>query len=361
MSSRHILFFVHGMGEHDNTWHEKGLAQLKSSFLDYEFLKALDFDDQFEAVPLVYNDIFKDTRDRANADFAGFKSAVLGQVMADQTTKDAVESQIDKYADLIGAGGDSFVWTHILDVILYRFAHTIREGVDVRVARQLTDKLSTTSHVTWSVIAHSLGTSVAHNVINSLYNTGFPNAEDGPIAPLDPLESRCTTLAMIANVSRVLQRSGAKVLETAVKPGSASSGRLCSFYLNCRHKLDPFTIPKPFEPDLWPDATTFSSWRYQHIRPMHIHFESEQIPRVHDLDHYVSNPRVHVPIFRTIMGKPLIPDAEFEAAKAQFDAENQSDVIDKARDKARAALESRLPASTGNWRNLLAAIKRLLS
>jgi hypothetical protein len=356
--ANHILFFLHGMGEHDSTWHEKGLQVLKSAFKEYELSRVLEFEKQFHIVPLVYNDIFKETRERANADFGAFKTAVLGSIeAADAANKAGVEKELDKYANLIGAGGDNFIWTHILDVILYRFSNTIRMGIDVSVAQQVLDAISTQSHLTWSVLAHSLGTSVAHNTLNSLYNTGFPNAANGPIPPLSPLESRCNTLAMIANVSRVIQRTDAKVFESAVKPGSATAGRLCSYYLNARHKLDPFTIPKPFNPDLWPDPGAFSTERYQHIQPSHIHFEFDNLQQVHDFDHYLANPRVHVPIFRSILGRRIVGPNEYRSAKARFDSEIRSNTIDRAR----SLLENKLPAQSGNWRSLLAAIKRLLS
>lgn len=356
--TQHILFFVHGMGEHDDTWHQKGLGVLKSAFNDYELTRDVDFDSRFRVVPIVYNDIFKETRERANADFAAFKVAVLGSIdVSDAVSQQAVATELDKYADLIGAGGDNFIWTHILDVILYRFSNTIRMGIDVSVAEQILNTTSSHQHLTWSVIAHSLGTSVAHNTLNSLYNTGFHNAPNGPIGKLDPLESRCNTLAMIANVSRVLQRKDAKVYESRVKPGSASAGRLCSYYLNARHKLDPFTVPKAFEPDLWPDSGTFSTERYQHLRPSHINFEFDQLSRVHDLDHYLENPRVHVPLIRSILGRRVIGAEEYRSARSRFDSEIRSDSIDRAR----SLLESKLPSPTGNWRNLLSAIKRLLS
>lgn len=355
---KHILFCIHGMGEHDASWPDAGIRVLKSAFAEYENLGSLDFDDTFEVVPVVYDKIFVETRKRANQDFAAFKQAVLDGVDGDEAkSKDAVERQLDRYGDLVGAESNGFVWTHILDVILYRFSTTLRMGIDVSVAEQIMKALSERPHQSWSVLAHSLGSSVAHNTLVSLYNTGFTREDGTQIEPLNPLESRCNTLAMIANVSRVLQRDDAKVYETRVKPGSATAGRLCAYYLNIRHKLDPFTHVKPFDPDLWPDAATFSRDRYQMIRPSHIHFEAVELPRVHDFDHYLLNPRVHVPLFRSLLGKRIVSDSEYDAARAGFDAEIVSDSIDLARSK----LEARLPATSGNWTNLLSAIKRLMA
>lgn len=350
--ARHILFFIHGMGVHDESWHSGGLKVLKSEFQQYELLKRLDFDDQFLIVPIVYDDIFSEARERANEDFSAFKTAILGGFSDSETTsRSAVENQIETYAQFIGTE-DEFVWTHILDVLLYRFARTLSMPIEIQVARKIVDTLSENSFRSWSVIAHSLGTSVIHNTLNSLYKTGF----DG-VDPLNPIELQCNSLVMVANVSRVLQRPTAKVFTSRVKPGSPSAGRLCSYYLNVRHKLDLLTAPKPFNPDLWPDPGTFSTERYQHIRPSHINFGADNVAQVHALDHYLEDPRVHVPIFRSIYGRSIVGPEEYRSAKAKFDSEVNAD----NRDGVRALLENKLPASTGNWRNVLIAIKTLLT
>ena len=41
-------------------------------------MKALDFDEHFLTVPIVYDNIFQEIRSRANQDFAGFRAAILG-------------------------------------------------------------------------------------------------------------------------------------------------------------------------------------------------------------------------------------------------------------------------------------------
>ena len=354
--SKHVLFFLHGMGQHDASWHQDGLDVLRSAFQEYDHLRSLNFEDVFDPHPVVYDDLLQEIRNRAKEDFGQFKSSLLDSLAESEASiKSSLERQLDRYQELAGVN-DGFIWTHLLDVILYRFSNTVRMAIDTSVAEQILKTIKR-AHTSWSVLAHSLGTSVAHNTINSLYNTGLVDANGNRVDPISPEETRCTTLMMISNVSRVLQRADAKVYETKVKPGSPSSGRLCSFYLNARHKLDLVTKPKPFNPDLWPDEVTFSTERYQHIRPSHIAFEKHEIERVHAFDHYLMNPRVHVPLFRSILGRFIVGPEEFRAAKARFDSDSKSQSIDRARE----ILESRLPAATGNWRNLLAGIKRMYS
>lgn len=351
--AKHVLFFVHGMGKHDATWHLPGLTVLRNAFGDYEAFRGANFDELIDAVPVVYDDLIETWRQRMAADFAGFRAALLGGLdPLDNSRATAVNRQLDKIQGWIGAGEPGFVWSSAMDVVLYRFFATLAMAIDVTVAKQILEKLKQGNFLTWSVVGHSLGTSVVHNSLNSLYGTGI----DGR-PPLHPAETRPRAVMMVANVSRVLQRESAKVLEGRVMPGPLSAGRLCGFYLNARHRLDPFVYPSPFNPDLWPDAATFATSAYQHLQPSHIHFEPGDLYKVHDFDHYLTNPRVHVPLFRALFGASLIPDAEFATVKTQFDAAVLSSNVDRARDK----LEALLPAPSANWQKLIELIKRLRS
>ena len=161
---------------------------------------------------------------------------------------------------------------------------------------------------------------------------------------------------MVSNVSRVLQRSGAKVYETLVRPGMASTNAICEYYLNVRHRLDPFTVVKPFDPDSWPNNATFSTNKYQHIRPSHIHFEKDEIFKVHDFALYLKNPRVHAALFRSLVGKAAIPDEELQQKSAEFDSALVSTTLAEARSK----LESRLPAINGGLEAFIGVFKKLL-
>ena len=87
----------------------------------------------------------------------------------------------------------------------------------------------------------------------------------------------------------------------------------------------------------------------------HVQFNKTELMKVHAFDHYVKNPRVHVPFFRAILGNVFISDDEFRDAKSGFDA----DQLDSAIDQVRAALESRIPAPGGNWGVFVELFKKL--
>lgn len=351
--AKHIVFFVHGMGKHDDKWHEPGLEVLRNVFGDYDAFRGANFDDLIDPVPVVYDNLIETWRQKMSADFTAFRAALIGGMDPSDISKlGSVNRQLDKIEGWIGAGESDFVWSHAMDVVLYRFFSLVSMAIDVSVSRQILEKLKSGSFLTWSVLGHSLGTSVVHNALNSLYGTGL---EGQP--PLNVSETRPRAIMMVANVSRVLQRESVKVFESRVQPGPLSAKRMCGFYLNVRHRLDPITYPMPFNPDLWPDASTFATSAYQHIQPSHLHLNPDEIFKVHDFDHYLKNPRVHVPFFRALFGASLIPDPEFTAVRTQFDAAVQSSNLDLARKR----LEAKLPAPSANWQAIIDVIKKLRS
>lgn len=340
--AKHALVFIHGMGEQTDGWHAPALKVLAEALPTYSTFSGTKLTDIIEPIPVLYSDFFTKLRATWKTNVAAIKTQLSTELeAADIPDRESINSEFDSIATAIGAGADKFVWTHAMDVVLYRFFRLVRQKVNVQVANKMTaatDKKFTG----WSVIAHSLGTGVVHNALHALYTTGLA----GP--PLKPQETRPKVLAMVANVSRVLQLPAVKVFSSKVMPGPAMLDRACDTYLNVRHLFDPFTFPQPFEPDnSWPTPGTTKPNQYQQIRPSHLVID--KLRNVHDLDHYLANPRVHVPIFRGIVGASSIPAAEFDKACADFDAEQAKTNVDAIRD----ALQDLIPNKNTPWTQLL--------
>lgn len=353
MVAKHLLFFIHGMGRQDATWHEKGLKALKAAFVEYPTLKThFSFDNLFEPVPVVYDNEFEDLRKRWRDDVAGVTSALSAGIDSEDIGQSAkIEKQIGDIHSWVGGGGDNFFTTAAMDVLLYRFFKTVRMNVNVQVAHQIVQRVTGEGPglPSWSVLAHSLGTAVAHNTLNAVYSTSFPGGET-----LHVHDTRPNVLMMVANVSRVLQLPSVPVFSSRVQPGSVLSGRCCRVYLNARHRLDPFMKPKPFKPDSWPDPVIFNSDQYQHLEPSH--FVLDKLLDVHNFDHYLINPRVHVPLFRALLNnEDLISDDEFKKAKERFDAETNTSNSALFRDR----LEELQASIPDDWRAFLTILKKL--
>jgi len=345
--AKHALVFIHGMGEQTADWHQPALKVLSDAFPMYDSFKGSSFLDFVEPIPVLYSDLFSELRETWKTDVGQIKTILGAQLdAADVPQRQSIEQQIDSVATSIGAGTDTFVWTHAMDVVLYRFFKLVRQAVDIKVANQM---LAATDmkFSSWSIIAHSLGTAVTHNTLQKLYTTGLIAGQP----PLKTQETRPRVLAMVANVSRVLQLPTVKVFSSKVMPGPALQDRACDTYLNARHVFDPFMYPQPFEPDhTWPTPDTFDPTQYQHIRPTNIALD--RLIDVHDLENYLQNPRVHVPIFRGIVGSASISADEFAAACSKFDQKIASNEIDSIRD----ALEKKLPAKNTDWPTLLQSL-----
>jgi hypothetical protein len=191
----------------------------------------------------------------------------------------------------------------------------------------------------WSVIAHSLGTAVTHDALDMLWSG---KNEDGTDTGFEPRHEQALLMAMIANVSRVLQ-SNPKAFDGTVKPGLAGqSGRGCLQFLTCRHKLDPFCIPKMFRPELWPDADSAEKGIYQYVEIEHIHEAN-----VHGLTHYLRNPATHIPVFRKLTFKNAITIDEENAAIAEF--RHFGDIGEAAAIKIKQRLEDMAPGISAAW------------
>ena len=148
---------------------------------------------------------------------------------------------------------------------------------------------------------------------------------------------------MVANVSRVLE-TDADVLTSTVQPGKASNpDRGCLNFVTARHALDPFTIPRMFDPEEWPDAETVQQGRYRSLRVNHFRARN-----IHGLKHYLRHPAVHIPLMRLLADqKSVISVAEENKALKEF-----TDFGDVPTEMAKAELkrlELMQPARSDNW------------
>jgi hypothetical protein len=158
----HLVFLVHGMGVHDaEDWAVPYIAALEEAYDQYQGLTDTPMTERFQFVPLRYDDIFSaivnDWAD--NAEMLGAASAAVG-------------APVSKLTDWMKGAGelkDNVGWTHAADVLLYRAFSLVRERVCVHVAAQMTQAIAkqiadTGGFSRWSVIAHSLGTAVIHDI-----------------------------------------------------------------------------------------------------------------------------------------------------------------------------------------------------
>jgi len=298
------VFLVHGMGHHPDNWHTDVAATLKRLYSKYR-LSRQPFEQRFALKPISYDGVFRRLVEswQQNANALG---AVADAVGANEV------SNLVGWLRNAGAVSGNAIWTHAADVLMYRLFFTVRQEIKTHVASQIASEIKKlNASERWSVIAHSLGTAVTHDSLDMLW-TG--TQEDGSPTGFEPRHEQARVVAMVANVSRVLQ-TVPKVYDGTVKPGRAGqNGRGCLNYMTCRHVLDPFCIPKMFRPINWPDAAAVERGIYQYIEVDHIHDIN-----VHDFSHYLKHPRIHIPLFRKLAGfDSAVTKAEEDEALSSF-------------------------------------------
>lgn len=326
------LFVVHGMGVFDETWAKPVEKQLGDIYRQYEKLSAVPLKSRFTVHPIRYDDILSNLVKKWQTDANAISKLSQG----------ISASKAEALVGWLKTAGEGFQWTHAADVLLYRCFSDVREAVVVAVANQMfkviNADLAKSQDARWGVLAHSLGTAVAHDALHALWTTEF---EAG--VAIAPADVKAAFVVMVANVSRVLE-TDADVLTSTVQPGTASNrDRGCLNFVTARHALDPFTIPRMFDPEDWPDADTVKQGRYLSIRVNHFRDRN-----IHGLGHYLSNPAVHIPLMRLLADqKSAISVSEEKKALKEF-----TDFGDVAAETAKdelKRLELMQPARSDEW------------
>lgn len=318
----HTIYLIHGMGEFASGWSKPYQDQLLAKWSLYPGLGGKDaFTSSFTFQEITYSDKFTQLRSQWKADRAVVTN-LLSNGMAGGVTGDAL-TLLDKLYSPVTP--NTFFATHLLEVLLYWFIRTVREDVLSSVAYTIASTLQSNKTTTYSVIAHSLGTSVAHDALDVLYSMPIPYG-NGMTAKLTTGDAQINTLLMVANVSRLLEQKQSgfnpwDVYQSAVKPGPPNMGGICFYYYNALNRFDPIPKPLPFTLDgTWPSHEVANSGAL-----LDLDATAVALRDIHDLDFYLENPQVHVPFFRSLTFPGAITDAQLKMQDDKFNATNAQD------------------------------------
>lgn len=298
--SKNQLLVLHGMGQHTaESFKKEVYDSLKSAFQLYPSLRNTDPEANTDIIGIGYNHIFDAQRSRMAERSKDIKVR-LGDIagMEDHLIQ-SVYSEIEGIEK--GINDDSFFKTHLVDVLMYRFT-TLGERVRIEVAEKITHAVANVMGGSQNVhiLAHSLGTAVLHDTLAKLY-TAYWHEES---KALSVRSHKLGSLHLVANTSRVLE-SFKKVSESVVKPDKLGCTTL---YREYRHKYDPITWPKQFNPSDNGNWISNERWHlgfYRLIEPTSI---TSQQGHTHAIQHYIQNPLVHLNLFREVLGIELSPE-----------------------------------------------------
>jgi hypothetical protein len=342
---RHQIFLVHGMGQFERGWSSSTAQLLNQVFSNYTIPKAMGLDTAFDYPEITYSAVFDKWRDqwRQDAkDIAGkLKSGGLASSMADDLNNVATS-----------VSGDGFLQTHVLDVLFWRFIRPMAEEVTLEVLTQIDKHLTSFGGqpAEYSVICHSLGTSVMYESLHS----GLTDQQH-------LLSSRLPKrFIAVSNCTRLLWGKGGDVYTSKMGPSPLSHKGMCDQFFDFGHALDPVWQVSPFHsppngpPQSWFPDPVLTRTCYLHDA---IAAEDIQEINVHALSHSLGHPAVHVPLIRSFINDPeAVSQSDFDAALAAWQAMR----LDKqALTKAKQKLKALGSPMENDWKAITDTIAKL--
>lgn len=269
-----VLIITHGMGTHTEASFKKEVVDaLQAAYGAYPSFKDKKIEDFIDVVCVEYDSILTEHREKMAENASNIFEVLSG--IPNQGNIQKLTTLFSGYAAKLG--DNNFFNTHLVDVLLYRFT-VLGELCRIKLGLKIIEEVGKRGGPYVHVLGHSLGTSVLHDTLATVYSKGF--MENGEVKSLSPKYHRLSSVHMVANVSRVLE-SFAKVESSIVNPGEGCT----NYYREYRHKFDPFTWVKPFDP------TETAPW-------VELEYKLMQTKRIsqfntHDVAHYIENPLVH--------------------------------------------------------------------
>ncbi len=240
-------------------------------------------------------------------------------------------------------------WSHVVDVLLYRYVQDVTKQVRLHVMRDiaaaLAERMQGGTPVEATVLAHSLGTAVAHDSLHLLGSLALDGSE-----AFMARNFTFTSLFTLANVSRALQTAPGPY-ESIVYPITPERpGGYLRRYFDFRHAVDPIPAVRPFSPVGWIS-------RFHAVLGLDYFRDFN----VHGFAHYLDSPRVHIPLLNTLV--PFaIPEEEADAAIAAYPRVEGIDclaVLDAFAERARQIVS--LVANTDDPKRLVIAGAQFLA
>lgn len=287
-----LLFVIHGMGAgarpaDDPDWWTGVVESLRATAKTYKHEKDLVLGapkhGQVLVVPLTYHQLFDDIRRKWSQETPnehGWLPLLKQLALQDPAA-------VSKLPEWVASAG-SFFWTHLLDVLLYRYVADLTIPIRELVATQIAEAwnradLDNGTNTPVHFVSHSLGTAVLHDSIS------FLGADPG----FGPATHMITSMITLANVSWVLE-NGFPAYDSIDRPITAPPPPegMTEAYFSFRHELDPIAeIVRTFRGDHhgWP-ASGYRDEVAIDVKDWN----------VHDFTHYLDNPIAHLRLFERL-------------------------------------------------------------
>jgi hypothetical protein len=300
-----LLLLLHGIGSHSSGWADHAIARLGEIAATFpDIAGGGPLASQVVLKPLRYDSVFDDQLKRwrdAGKAMKGFTK--------DTTIKvPKLASFLD--SNLVPPDEESFVWNAVMDAVTYRGVTPTRGEIRTHVMKEIVSAVN--AHLDKepgaevSILGHSLGTIVTHDVLH-LLATG----QGGAAFRAEFV--RFANVFLVANASRLgpkkfidIKSDDSRTRPVGAPKPTDGGDPYCGAFYNINNHWDPIGSWARFAPQGWGD-------RFHDIEVRHIH----QV-NVHGIDHYIEHPSVHIPLFRALLGHFVIPERLKEQREMAF-------------------------------------------
>jgi len=307
----HHVYFIHGIGQHSKTWVDDPdlgttLRKKLSDAWSFYQPKPGGIDDHLVLNSVSYDHVFTELYAHWDAQAEALLKHVGNQPLAQEKLSGFIETLRKPAAEL---QNENPIYTHLLDLFWYRLSGSVQGKIVAHCASQILDDVrkhyEKGSH-TFSIVGHSMGTSVAHKVLQDLFSEQEFRAELSSVL-------KFRLLMQVSNTSLVLSSDPDKHYETLVKPSRFANRGVCDYMVNVAHRFDPVCELVRFDPDLesWLDRDEIRQNRYQDLRISRLTDRN-----IHSIVHYFDNPKVQEAFFENIFDRSLPAAKKTEAWKA---------------------------------------------
>jgi hypothetical protein len=309
--TRNVVFLVHGVGRQGAGWATAPggpVPVLTEAARGYGVLDGTALAERLDLVEVRYDDIFDTVLDRWGELADGLQGGA-----------GVLPGGFERARRLLAEAGDdrNVFYRYGGDAVLYKAFGLVARAVRLRVMARLASTVATCRTAAkdagepeprYAVVAHSLGTAVAHDSLHELavnrwtdpddpagglaavppgqrdaFAAAVARAADNPFAPSAGFRWNC--VFMLANTSPLLHQIPEGPLASVVHPGGDGC---CQTFFNVQHALDPVGRFPPFEmPADWERAGVGYRLKVDHIHA----------PNVHGFGHYLAHPEVHRHLF----------------------------------------------------------------
>ena len=300
-----LLLLLHGVGEHSTTWADSLTKCLDAIAATFPTITTKGtFSSQVVVQPIHYDSVFDAQLDRWETQAGKVDGFVKDTGVKMPRLVGLLED------NLIPPAERGFVWTGVLDAVSYRGITLTRDDVRVRVMKDIVAAIN--AHLKKepgaqvSIMAHSLGTIVAHDVLH-LLGTGKKNAG------FKTGQFQFTNVFLLANATRLgpskfidIPSGSSIVRPVSAGPNAAGQPPYCAFLYNVNNRWDPIASWARFQQTNW--GTGFIDVPLRHIHQVN----------VHGYQHYLKHPDVHCRLFRALLGNDALPRDEWQRRSAAF-------------------------------------------